>query len=118
METDPHGFTNTLVRVNNANQSLVKLLIRLLKSWNAKVGYPYSSYDLEREIAGMNFWGCTTLEQYFFRAIDNLNPGINLFVQNAQVVRLKENARKVLENLYANNSIAANLWLAHILPMG
>jgi hypothetical protein len=116
METDPHGFTQQLTTINSANKYLIKPLIRLLKAWNAKAGFPYPSFKLEQEIASMFFWGCTTLEDYFFNAIYNLNP-YNIINTNGKILSLKENANKVKANLQANNLPAAHSWLASILPL-
>ena len=119
MTTDPHGFSAELTRLNTANGSNIKKVIRLLKAWNAKVDFPIASYTLEQEIARMNYWGCTTLEDYFFRAIENLNAyrNGNIFNQHPKIVTLKENAKKVKSYLQADNMTAATTWLSHILPI-
>jgi hypothetical protein len=119
MTTDPHGFNAELTRVNTANGSNIKKVIRLLKAWNAKVDFPIASYTLEQELARMSYWGCATLEDYFFRAIENLNAyrNGNIFNQHPKIVSLKENAKRVKAYLQADNLTAATTWLAHILPL-
>jgi predicted nucleotidyltransferase len=119
MTTDPHGFNAELTKVNAANGSNIKKVIRLLKAWNAKVDFPVASYTLEQEIARMNFWWCNTLEDYFFKAIENINPyrNGNIFNHHPKIVSLKENAKKVKTCLQADNLPGANTWLAHILPL-
>ena len=119
MTTDPHGFNAELTRVNTANGSNIKKVVRLLKAWNAKVDFPIPSYTLEQEIARMTYWGCTTLEDYFFRAIENLNGyrNGNIFSQHPKIVSLKDNAKRVRTYLQADNLPAATIWLAHILPL-
>ncbi|SRR6266496_246120 len=116
MITDPHGFNAELTRVNTANSSNIKKVIRLLKAWNAKVGYPIASYTLEQEIARMNYWGCNTLEDYFFKAIENLSAYRNGY-QNPKIVSLQENANRVKAYLQQNSLDGASIWLAHILPI-
>ncbi len=119
MTTDPHGFNTELTRVNSANGSNIKKVIRLLKAWNAKAGYPIASYTLEQEIARMNYWWCNTLEDYFFKAIENLSSyrNGNIFNQNQKIVSLKENAKRVKACLQVDNLSGANTWLAHVLPV-
>jgi len=46
MRTDPLGFNAELTRLNTANASNIKRVIRLLKAWNGKVGYGVASYIL------------------------------------------------------------------------
>lgn len=119
MATDPHGFNSELTRVNTQYGSNIKKVIRLLKAWNAKVGYPIESFGLEKEIAGMTFWFCNSLEEYFFKTIENLSVyrDGNFFTQNQKVSALKDNANRVKAALQADNIYSANLWLAHILPI-
>lgn len=119
MTTDPYGFNAELTRVNKANNSNIKKVIRLLKAWNAKVDFPIASYTLEQEITRMFFLGCTTLEDYFFTAIENMNAYRNghMFIQHPKIVSLKENAKRVKTYLQADNFASAITWLAHILPL-
>jgi predicted nucleotidyltransferase len=119
MTTDPHGFNNVLTRANTAYGSNIKRVIRLLKAWNAKAGYPLSSYALEQEVAAMTFWWCNSLEDYFFQAIENISAyrNGNYFTQNSKVVSLKENAKRIKAHLQSDNTSSANLWLSHILPL-
>jgi predicted nucleotidyltransferase len=121
MITDPHGFNAELTRVNTANNSNIKKVIRLLKAWNAKTGYPVASFQLEQEIARIVYWmwGDTTLENYFFKAIDGMSSSTNdnLFYPNPKIVSLKDNANRIKACLQADNLVGANGWLAHILPL-
>lgn len=121
MTTDPHGFNERLTRANTANYSNIKKVIRLLKAWNAKVGYPLESYKLEQFVALLTYWSWhgTSLESYFFQAIEGMpaNNYGSLFYSNQRILSLKENAKKVKACLQADNLEGANAWLAHILPM-
>lgn len=118
MTTDPHGFNDQLNAANNRHNWNIKRVIRLLKAWNAKVGYPISSFELEKEIAGMAYVFCNSLENYFFYAIEWLStwrPGNATAAQKIQA--LKDNAQRVKVNLQSDNMLNANLWLGHILPV-
>ena len=120
MVTDPHGFNAELTRANTANSSNIKKIIRLLKAWNAKVGYPIASYSLEQEIARMNYfmWD-KSLDSYFFTAISGLNMyrNGNIFTPHQKIVSLKENTNKIKACLQSDNLVGAHAWLAHILPI-
>jgi predicted nucleotidyltransferase len=119
MITDPNGFNLQLTRVNTSNHNFVKKVIRLLKAWNAKFDYPIQSFELEKEIAAMNFWLLDpSLQSYFFRAIENLSQYRNgvFFLPHQKIVSLKENAIKVKSCLKSNDLVRANSWLSHILP--
>jgi len=120
MITDPLGFNSELTRVNTTNYSNIKKVIRLLKAWNAKVGYPIESFSLEKDIVAMQFWlSDTSLETYFFEAIQKLNQyrNGNIFTPNQKIASLKENANKVKAYLKADNITSATTWLSHILPI-
>lgn len=117
MITDPVGFNNELNAANNRHNWNIKRVIRLLKAWNAKVGYPLSSFNLEKELTSMNYFFCRTLEDYFFFAINNLStwrPG-NV-TAGFRIQALKDNAKRVQDNLKSDNILIAQLWLGHILP--
>jgi predicted nucleotidyltransferase len=117
MLTDPNGFSSELTRLNIEHNSQLKKVIRLLKAWNAKVGYPISSFQLEQEISKSWFISCRNLEDYFFAAINSLSANRTGNVSASDRVQtLKENARKVRASLQADNVLGASNWLAHILP--
>lgn len=120
MITDPNGFNAELTRINTMNGYNIKRVIRLLKAWNAKVGYPVKSFMLEQEIARGSFFQMDkSLEGYFFSAINNLSQYQNgqYFSPNQKIVSLKENAARVKSYLQGDNSISAMVWLSHILPI-
>lgn len=117
MSTDPNSFNERLSNVNRMNNWHIKRVIRLLKAWNAKVGYPLESYQLEQEIAGMVYVFCNTLEDYFFYAINGLSSYRNNYTASQKVIGLKENANRVKSFSQSANEISAVLWLGHILPL-
>jgi predicted nucleotidyltransferase len=73
MGTNPNDFNATLEAVNKANSFLIKPSIRLAKYWNAKSGYPFDSFGLEKWICGLNFWGVNNQRDYLFSIFDNLS---------------------------------------------
>jgi len=117
MATDPNSFNERLSNVNKQNNWHIKRVIRLLKAWNAKVGYPLESYQLEQEIAGMGYVFCYTLEDYFFYAINGLSSYRDNYTATQKVTALKGNANRVKSFLQSANELTAHLWLSHILPL-
>lgn len=117
--TDPRAFNAQQIAVNNRHNYHIKRVIRLLKAWNSKVGYPLSSYELEMEVTNnMLFFNCISLEDHFFYAIHWLSgsrPGNLTAVLKIQA--LKTNAQRVKTALSMSNMTGALLWLGHILPM-
>lgn len=116
METDPHGFSEELEEVNAKYGYNVKRVIRLLKAWNAKIGYPVQSYDLEMEIADMDF-SDDNLEEAFFYAIDNLSTDGYSDKVAQKIEALQSNADKVRDALDDDDLRRANTVLARILPL-
>jgi predicted nucleotidyltransferase len=117
-QTDPVGFNQQLVEANTRSNSNIKRVVRLLKAWNAKVGYPLSSFDLEQKIAKVFCMYCSTLQDWFFETIRQLPLSYLANVTtNSKIEALKANADRIRTALSQNNEIAALTWLGHILPM-
>ncbi|MFL5741237.1 MAG: SMODS domain-containing nucleotidyltransferase [Flavisolibacter sp.] len=117
-QTDPVGFNQQLVKANTRSNSNIKKVVRLLKAWNAKSGYPLSSFDLEQKIANVFCMYCTTLQDWFFEAIRQLP--LSYFgnsTANSKIEALKANADRVKVALNQNNETVALNWLSHMLPM-
>lgn len=70
--TDPTGFNSTLTSANQRHNNLIKPLVRLVKYWNAKSGYPYESYDLEQKLVNSAFYGNTFIRDYFYNFVNSL----------------------------------------------
>ncbi|MGV9013743.1 MAG: SMODS domain-containing nucleotidyltransferase [Flavobacteriales bacterium] len=69
--TDPNDFNRNLTTKNQNNSDLIKPMIRLMKYWNAKNGYVYESYGLEKALVADSYLWCYSLKDYFFKAFDN-----------------------------------------------
>ncbi len=74
-ETDPTGFSAKLEDANKRHNSLLKPSIRLMKYWNARRGYVFDSYSLEKWMADHSYWGCSSIRDYLFHAFDQLTSG-------------------------------------------
>lgn len=66
MHTYPATANKSLQDKNKAENYQIKPLVRLIKYWNARNGYPFASYALEQEIVSMSFWMDSLLKEYFY----------------------------------------------------
>lgn len=73
MWTAPNAFNSQLTSANVACNYKLKPTIRLLKYWNARSGYVFESYGLEKWAAGQSFWLCSTVRDYFIHAIESMS---------------------------------------------
>jgi hypothetical protein len=71
ISTYPNTFNSDLTTKNQDNHYLIKPMIRLMKYWNARNGYVYDSYTLEKALVADSYLWITTLKDYFFKAIEN-----------------------------------------------
>lgn len=73
--TRPMDINNRLNTKNNQYHYQIKRLVRLLKYWNVLNGKVYSSYELESYVINHVFFGCSSLEDYFYEAVKHLPEG-------------------------------------------
>lgn len=114
--TDIDGFGKHLEDVNREFNYNVKRIIRLLKAWNAKAGYPIASFELEQLIADMNFSG-DNIEDGFFYAIDELPDDWSSDWTENKVQTLKENAESLKEALEDEEERDVSKYLKRIFPI-
>lgn len=121
-DTDPKGFNDKLTSANQASGGLIKPLVRVMKYWNAKAGYPFESYDLEQQVAGYGygFFGLITSRQigdYFFQIVDALDAG--LFApqwKRDAVARLKQLVTQARTLERVGQTAQAEAVIAKLLP--
>lgn len=116
--TNPRGFERALIERNKACHGRLKAAIRLVKIWNAKNGYVFSSFQLEKIAFDLSYPWDKNLKEYFCRLlselpefeldaawrVERLRRGKSLL---ADVLRLEKrgevtNAYKVLDRLFGN----------------
>ena len=114
--TDPDTFEDQLNEKDKKNNYMLKPVIRLLKAWNAKAGYPLQSYFLEKEVVDDVYIFPETLEEYFFNCIKNLSS-TDVNITDKKIGSLKRNAKKVRSALSNDKKRSAISWLSHILPI-
>lgn len=108
-ETDPYNFNHRLSESNRKYNYIVKPIIRLMKYWNANAGYPIASYDLEQDIAEMNFSN-DDYQSGLFYAIDHLP------YTGGKIDSLRRNNEYVKDYLEDDNYDKAIQWLKRIIP--
>lgn len=74
-DTNPNDFNATLNEKNAAELYLLKPAIRLMKFWNARNGYVFDSYSLEKYIVGLSFYLAYNIRDYVFTVFDNIYLG-------------------------------------------
>lgn len=99
--TDPLKANKDILDKNKDNNYEIKPLVRLIKYWNAKQGYPYTSFSLEQNIVNKYFFGCTNLREYFYDYWSDFESSFSdPQATKDKVVRAKKYAKeaKSLEN--------------------
>lgn len=87
IDTNPNDLDKALV-----NNQTLRRLVRLVKIWNVKSGYIYTSYELEKWITQQFFLG--NLEEHFFRFCELLPvPCIFSQIKKNKIMKLKNSAR-------------------------
>lgn len=114
--TDPTDVKNELTRVNKQYNNIVRPVIRLLKAWNSKAGYPMESYDLELQITKMNFSG-DNVEKGFLWAAKRLSiSSYSAQTKKDKLKSLSDSAYKIEKFLENDDAINATVELHKLLP--
>lgn len=102
--TDPVKANQDLLDKNVANNYEIKPLVRLIKYWNAKQGYLFTSFSLEQYIINKYFWGCTSTKDYFYQFWDDFESSLSSPQSTKdKVARAKKYAKQAKE--YESNSM-------------
>lgn len=117
MSTDPFTFTQTVKQKNTNNNSVVKPVLRLIKAWSVKAGYPFDSFELEKYVVENVFWIFNqTIESAFFAAINNLPTWDVTLSQKAKVKSAMDTIKTIKSHLEQDNLLMAKYYLHKILP--
>lgn len=123
IDTSPNDVNQRLVQANQSNSNLIKPLIRLAKYWNARNGYPFASFELEKLLTERSyllvggFLGRGQLKDYFFDAMLSLELdwGAAQYKVNA-LNRAKQIINTTKQYLYASVESAAEIEIKKLLP--
>lgn len=73
VSTYPFGFAAELTEANKKAGNNLKPAIRLLKYWNCRAGYVFTSYSLEKWAAAQYLWNHATVKDCFFSLIEGVD---------------------------------------------
>ncbi len=74
VNTNPNDFNSSLTIKNQSEANLIKPTIRLVKYWNAKNEYVYSSFLFEKWIISLDFsWASKNQRDFLFNVFDKLS---------------------------------------------
>ena len=114
--TDPNDVKKKLKGANTRYGQIVRPIVRLLKAWNCKAGYPYDSYLLELKIANIFFFN-HSVESGLFYAIEQLHPTWeDTKTKKKQIESLKYNIDKAKAALNEDKLERAKHWLHKVFP--
>lgn len=73
ISTDPHSFNSQIESANGQAGYRVKPVVRLIKYWNARNGYVWDSYQLEKMIVGFSFLLCSNIRDCMYSAFETMH---------------------------------------------
>jgi len=117
MNTDPSTANQLLEDKNKNNNYRIKLLVRLIKYWNTRNGHRLSSFSIEEYIVSRSFFGCTSLEDYFYSFWEGYNYAYNTaeYIKN-MVDSAKQSAKIAKAHQNNNQPTLAELEIRKIVP--
>lgn len=113
--TDPNDVKQKLVAANTRYNNVVRPIIRLLKAWNAKAGYPFDSYLLELKITEMSFY-YDNVQSGLFYAANHLSSLWDSQSKKIKIESLNYNLDQVKYALSNDDTEKAKLWLHKVFP--
>lgn len=117
IETSPNGFNEELTRKNGQENNKIKPMVRLAKYWNAKNGYIYSSFSLEKYIIERSYsYNCRNVADYFFEFALSLSTSNLTQAAASKVNTLQRNIEEIISNKRYGNESAAETKLKKLLP--
>ncbi len=102
MSTNPSEIQQKVNDANSKYNYQIKRLIRLLKYWNVRNARVYSSFELEDHIAGRGFYFCTSLEDYFYEAVNGLPIYTLPQYKQDKVKKLQDKVTEIKTDYYSN----------------
>jgi hypothetical protein len=117
MNTNPSTTNQLLEDKNKSNNYRIKPLVRLIKYWNTRNGHRLSSFSIEEYIVSRSFFGCTSLEDYFY----SFWEGFSCTYDTAEYIKNMVNSAKQsakTAKAYQNNNqpVLAELEIRKIVP--
>lgn len=117
MNTYPVQLNARLTFANQRYSYLLKPLIRILKYANARMGKPYSSYEIEEHVLRQSFFGCNNVEDMFYHAVSNLAVPYTMAEYKKQTINsFKNNVAYIKDLKNRGYNVLAIQKLQNLLP--
>lgn len=117
ISTNPSVINQLLQDKNKSNNYQIKPLVRLIKYWNTRKGHKFSSFSLEEHIIGRSFFGCTSLEDYFYSFWEGFSCTYDTAEYIKNMVNSAKQSAKTAKAYQNNNQPAfAELEIRKIVP--
>lgn len=115
--TNPNDFNASLNAKNNAELWKIKPAIRLLKLWNARNGYVYDSFMLEKWVITLSFYSAINHRDYLFTIFDNLTLNYDVAQwRKDKLARAKEIIAEVRRMERENMPFSAESEIKKLIP--
>lgn len=115
INTDPERLRLDEIKANQRNGYKLKQVIRLMKCWNVHNGKVFSSYELESKLTSLVYYGCTTLEDYFYHAATYLfATGLSIDKQR-KLESLHSTVSKIIEYKEKGSGVLASYLLSNLV---
>lgn len=115
INTDPERLRIDELKRNRTTGFKLKQIIRLMKCWNVHNGRVLSSYALETKLTSMVYYGCSTLEDYFYYAATYLFASGLSFDKQRKLESLRQTIRQIQDYKKAGNEILAYYLLSTLV---
>lgn len=121
MATEPNEFNERLTEKNKRNDNHIKPLIRVLKYWNARNGYPFESFQLEQKVVDhISFSGLllrTNLWNRFADFVEDMDSSWNdPDYKKEAIARATELVKEVKHHISRGDEDQAQRKLQRLLP--
>lgn len=114
--TDPDGFNKALVARHAECDQMLRPAIRLIKCWNARNGYPFESFGLEKWIVERNYWTCESLRDYVFAIFNKFDPHMGNSQWKINCIRRAQQLVANIRDLETKDRRQAEAELRKLIP--
>lgn len=114
ISTNPGQLKQDELSANKIWGYKLKPVIRLMKYWNARHGKYLQSYALEQYLTHLVYYGCNTLEDYFYHAAENFFMNGISFANQIKISALRSTVQKTRQNKRGDNETWANYLIQNL----
>ena len=115
--TNPSQLALQSLDANRRISYKFKPLVRILKLWNVRNGRPFSSYELEQQLAQLIFYSGNNLEDYLYYAVNWLTAPFMSETNKKKVERLKQQIQTAQTYKKIGSEAAAENIVQSLFPL-